>query len=80
MSQVNRTLLSLLSGEQLTANQIRARFSAKNPHEVIRQIRQQGYAVYLNERTNSKGETKGFYRIGNPTRSMISSYYKTFGA
>jgi len=78
-SQTVRVLEALSSGEELTAKQIANRFSVGNPHEVVRQIRMAGYPVYLNKRTNSKGETKGFYRLGTATREMVSSFYRTFG-
>ena len=74
-SQADRVLAALQAGEELTAKQIRARFSAKNPYEVVRQVRHQGYAVYANERTNSKGETKTFYRLGTPSRAMVAAAY-----
>lgn len=80
MSQKQRLLEVLLEGNQLTAKQIRNRVGARNPHEVIRQLREEGYAIYRNERTNSKGEVKGFYRLGTPTRSMVAGYYRVFGA
>ena len=80
MSQATRLLTSLKAGEQLTAKQISARFSAKNPHEVVRQLRIQGYAVFANEKTNSKGATKTFYRLGTPTRAMVTAAYALMGA
>lgn len=75
MSQAAKLINILTSGEQVTAKQIRARTGAKNPYEVVRKVREAGYAVYCNERTNSKGETKGFYRLGTPTRAMVSAAY-----
>ena len=75
MSQKAKVLAALKNGEQLTAKQISARFSAKNPHDVVRQIREEGFAVYANERTNSKGETKTFYRLGTPSRKMVAAAY-----
>ena len=74
-SQADRVLAALQAGEELTAKQIRARFSAKNPHDVVRQVRRQGYAVYANTRTNSKGDTKTFYRLGTPSRAMVAAAY-----
>lgn len=79
-SQSSRVLDALRSGEQLTAKQIAARFQARNPYEAIRQLRIQGYAVYANQRTNSKGDTKTFYRLGQPTRSMVAAAYSVMGA
>lgn len=79
-SQSTRFLEALQNGEQLTAKQIASRFNAGNPYDVVRQTRQAGYAVYANARTNSKGETKTFYRLGQPTRAMVSAAYQSMGA
>jgi len=75
MSQAAKLLNILTSGEQVTAKQIRNRTGAKNPYEAVRSLREKGYAVYCNERTNSKGETKSFYRLGTPTRAMVAAAY-----
>lgn len=75
-SQMQRVLNALTDGEELTARQIASRYSAGNPYDVVRQIREAGYAVYCNTRTNSKGESKGFYRLGTPSRSMIAAGYR----
>jgi ribosomal protein S8 len=75
MSQKAKVLAALKNGETFTAKQIASRFSAKNPYEVVRSIREEGYAVYANERTNSKGETKTFYRLGTPSRKMVAAAY-----
>lgn len=80
MSQATRLLEALETGSELTAAQIRSRFSAQNPYEVVRQVRAMGNAVYCNERTNSKGETKSFYRLGTPSRAMVSAFYRMGGA
>jgi hypothetical protein len=80
MNQKQKVLETLLNGEQLTAKQISSRFNVGNPYEVVRQIRRSGYAVYANQRTNSKGETKTFYRVGAPTRAMIATAYSVMGA
>jgi hypothetical protein len=79
-SQPARLLNALQAGEQLTAKQIASRFSAGNPHEVVRQLRAKGYAIFGNARTNSKGATKTFYRLGTPTRSMVTAAYALLGA
>lgn len=80
MSQMQRVLEALESGEQLTAKQIKARFGTGNPYDVIRDIRLSGHAVYCNKKTNSKGETKGFYRLGRPSRALIAAGYRALGA
>lgn len=76
MSKVQRVFEALAGGEELTAKQIANRFQAGNPYEVVRQIRHKGYAVFCNPRTNRAGETKNFYRLGTPTREMVSIFYQ----
>jgi len=80
MSQTARVLNALVDGRQLTAKQITAQFGAKNPYAVIQNIRFEGFPVYLNNRTNSKGQTKGFYRLGTPTKSVVAAGYKAIAA
>lgn len=79
-TKIQRVLTALVDGEELTANQIRARFGAGNPHEVVRQIRLKGYAVYSNARKNSKGDLKNFYRLGTPSRAVVAAGYRALGA
>lgn len=80
MSKKARVLEALQTGEQFTAKQIAARFNVKNPREVVRSLRADGFAIYSNERTNSKGQTKSFYRLGTPTRAMVAAGYAALGA
>jgi len=79
MTKTDSVLTALKNGEQLTAAQIKARFSVGNPHEVIRTLRERGYAIYLNERTNSKGEVTQKYRLGTPSRQMVALAYAVKG-
>jgi len=79
MTKTASVLAALQNGEELTAAQIRSRFGAGNPHEVIRSLRESGYAIYLNERTNSKGEVTLKYRLGTPSRKMVSLAYAMMG-
>jgi predicted transcriptional regulator len=76
MTKTSRVLEALQNGEELTAKQIAARFGAGNPHRVIHYLREQGYCIYLNEKTNSKGHVKNKYRIGTPSRKLIAAGYK----
>ena len=79
MTRTDSVLAALQNGEELTAAQIRSRFGAGNPHEVIRSLREKGFAIYLNERTNSKGEVTAKYRLGTPSRKMVSLAYAVLG-
>jgi hypothetical protein len=76
MTKTNRVLTAFLHGEELTAKQIAARFGAGNPHDVVYQLRNRGYAIYRNEQTNSKGHVKGKYRLGTPSRKLVAAGYK----
>lgn len=67
-------------GEQLSAQQIKSRYGIANPHDAVYQIRRMGYAVYLNETTNSKGETVSKYRAGKPSRELIAAGYRALAA
>jgi hypothetical protein len=80
MTQTARVLTALQNGEELTAKQISSRFSVANPHDVVYQLRNQGYCIYLNEKRNSKGDVKGKYRIGTPSRALIAAGYKAMAA
>jgi predicted transcriptional regulator len=80
MTQTARVLTALQNGEELTAKQISSRFNVANPHDVVYQLRNQGYCIYLNEKRNSKGDVKGKYRIGTPSRALIAAGYKAMSA
>lgn len=80
MSQKERVLTALMSGERLTSKQIAARFSVANPTAVISALRFEGFPIYKNPRTNSKGETRNFYRLGSPTRAVIAAGYRAMAS
>ena len=79
MTKTDSVLAALRSGEQLTAAQIRSRYSVGNPNEVVRSLREKGYAIYLNEHTNTKGEVTLKYRLGTPSRAMVAAAYAIMG-
>jgi len=79
MTKTDLLLAALQKGEELTVAQIRHRFGAGNPHEVVRSLREKGFAIYLNERKNSKGELVSKYRLGKPSRAMVQAAYATLG-
>ena len=80
MTKTDSLLAALRTGEELTVAQIRHRFGAGNPHEVVRKLREQGHAIYLNERKNSRGEIVSKYRLGTPSRAMVQAAYATLGS
>jgi hypothetical protein len=67
------------TGASLTAKQIKSQFGLKNPHEAVRQMRQDGICVYANEATLSKGGKTIKYRVGRPTKAMVAAAYAAVG-
>jgi hypothetical protein len=67
---------ALLSGEQLTAAQIEARFGIKNPTATISDIRFSGIPVYANQRKNAKGQVVTRYRVGKASREVVAAGYR----
>ena len=67
-------------GEELSAAQIKSRYGAGNPHDLVYKIRQMGYAVYLNNRTDSKGRVTQKYRAGKPSRKLVAAGYRALAA
>ena len=49
------------NGEALTAKQIRSRYGAGNPYQIIASLRNMGFEIGLNQTTNSKGESRNKY-------------------
>ena len=79
MTKTNRVLTAFLHGEELTAKQIAARFGAGNPHRVVHYLREQGYAIYLNYHTDTKGRVKSKYRLGTPSRAIVAAGIAALG-
>lgn len=62
-------------GEQRTAAQLAAQLNT-TPATVaarISELRDEGYTIYANRRTDTKGRVKTFYRRGNPTLEMVAA-------
>ena len=70
----------VLKGEELTASQLASRCGVSNPGDLVYRLRQNGYAIYLNEKTNSKGETVQKYRAGKPSRELVAAGYRALAA
>ena len=79
MANVTKTakvIAALESGVELTGKQIESRYNVANARALISSLRMQGYAVYLNKRTNGFGEPYSKYRLGTPTRSVVAAGYQ----
>lgn len=79
MSKINMVLKAFQNGEELTANQITARYGVANPHDVVYNLRREGYAIYLNSRKNARGEIMQKYRLGNPSRKVVAAGIAALG-
>lgn len=79
-TKTGKVLAALSNGEELTSKQISARFGVGNPRALVSSMRMNGYPVYLNERTDTKGRVKSFYRLGNASRNVIAAGYKAIAA
>jgi len=64
------------SDRGLTAAQIQARFGVRNVRATISDLRFDGYAIYANRHTDTKGREKTFYRLGTPSRRVIAAGYR----
>ena len=76
MTKTKKVLHALMFGEKLTAKQIESRFGVGNARATVSALRMQGFAIYSNPTTNSKGETKNFYRLGKPSRAVVAAGYR----
>ena len=68
----------VVEGNELTAKQM-ADFFGTTPATIVARIadlRNSGNAVYANRKTNSKGVTRTFYRVGTPTKAVVAAGYK----
>ena len=81
MTKTERLIEVLQQGEQLTARQITARFGIKNPTATVSDLRlDRGFAVYGNQRKNSKGHLVTKYRLGSPSREVVAAGYRALAA
>ena len=71
-----RLFSALKEGQQLTEGQIRVRFGIKNPRATVSTIRQEGFAIYANQHTDTKGRVVTKYRMGKPNRELIAAGYR----
>lgn len=76
MTNTQRIFEALVDGEQLTGKQISARYGVANPRSAIHTLRMEGYPIYLNKHTDTKGRVTHKYRLGTPSRKMIAAGYK----
>jgi len=76
MTKSSKLLTALQAGEQLTSAQISARFGIKNPRATVSDLRFQGYAIYANQHSDTKGRETTKYRLGTPSREIVAAGYR----
>ena len=67
---------AMYNGDKVTASQAEKRFGIKNISAEVSRIRQNGYAVYANNRKAGNGVQVTEYQIGRPSRKLIAAGYK----
>lgn len=75
-SKTGRLLNALQNGDEISKDQIRARYDLKNPSATIGNIRASGYAVYANRHKDANGGVTTKYRLGKPSRAIVAAGYK----
>ena len=81
VTKQDRVLEALQSTNRgLTAAQIEARFGVGNARSTVSALRMKGFAIYANQRTDTKGRTKTFYRLGTPSREVVAAGYRAIAA
>ena len=78
-SKASRVLESFKRGDEMTAKQIEATYKGSSGRGIVQSLRKQGYAIFSNSRTNSRGVTRNFYRLGTPTRKMVAAGFAALG-
>lgn len=72
----NKVLSALMDGRTLSSAQIRSYFGAGNPQAVIQALRFNGFPIYLNTVTDTKGRSRNVYRLGTASRKVVAAGYK----
>lgn len=80
-SQKDRLVTAFTSGYDFTTNQIANRLdvSESRARFLITELRQEGYAIYKNNKTIN-GATTPVYRLGTPSRAMVAAAARLVGA
>ena len=70
-------VLSFLSKKEgfntLTPQKMQSVYGVANPSALINELRNEGHAIYMNSRVTSSGDKVSFYRLGTPTKRVVSA-------
>ena len=77
----SKILASLKEGNEVSGKQFAARYntSVTTVGARISELRREGFAIYMNKKTDSQGRKASFYKIGAPTRRVVAAGYKALG-
>jgi predicted ArsR family transcriptional regulator len=80
-SQKDRLVTAFNSGYDFTTNQIANRLNVSDSRArfLITELRQDGYAIYKNNKTIN-GVSTPVYRLGTPSRAMVAAAARLVGA
>jgi hypothetical protein len=67
---------ALRTGEAITPAAAAKRFGIKNISAEVSRVRQGGFAVYANTRVAGNGVKVTEYRLGTPSRKIVTAGYK----
>ncbi len=76
VSKKERLIQALLSGQDFTVGQIKARFKFANPTATISDIRFSGIPVFANTATKADGTKITVYRTGKAPKAVVAAGYK----
>ncbi len=81
-TQKNRALRAFRTGRDFTSGQIADRLGSSDSQarKIVSELRQDGYCIYRNRLTGRSGQTLNVYRLGTPSREMVSIVAKYFGS
>jgi hypothetical protein len=65
-TKLDRLIEAFCNGAELTVKQIAYRFDTRDPNGMLYRARNSGFDIVRERRTNSKGESKSFYRLNKP--------------
>jgi len=78
----SKILDTLKSGKAVSGKQFAARHNTTvtTVGARVSELRRDGYAIYNNTKTDSRGRKASFYKIGAPTRKVVAAGYAALGA
>ena len=81
ISLKSKILNTLKSGKAVSGKQFAARHNVTEATVAARvsELRREGFAVYLNKKTDSQGRKASFYKMGAPRRSIVAAGYAALG-